>query len=107
MTRPATNTTKHTKTLTMSQALDYSKQMQVAIKGTAKLTQSQSIEIRLHTQANFAEIFKSLVLMPIDNQGNTIGDIYGKAMSQWCANHALRTIAFGVTQYTEPTSSEE
>ena len=104
MTRPATN---QTKTLTMAQALNYSKQMQVAMKGSAKLTPSQALEVRLHTQANFSEIFKSLVLMPIDEQGNTIGDIYGKAMSQWCANHALRTVAFGVTQYTEPASSEE
>jgi len=94
------------KVLTMTEAVNYVEQMKTAITG-GKLTPAQELTVRLHTQANFSELFKSLVLMPIDNNGNTIGDIYGKAMSQWCANHALRSIAFGTTSY-EPldTASE-
>ena len=104
MQRP-TNT--QTKVLTMNEALHYSQQMQTAIKGSAKLTPSQTLEVRLHTQANFSELFKSLVLMPIDEQGNTIGDIYGKPMSQWVANHALRSIAFGITNYEPMATTSE
>jgi len=100
------NKPTQTKVLTMAEAINYSSQMQTAITG-GKLTPAQELTVRLHTQANFSELFKSLVLMPVNAEGQTLADVYGKAMSAWCVNHALRTVAFGITSYEPlPTTSE-
>ncbi len=86
--------------LAMKVAMQYVEQMIESVQGSEKLTPAQQLTVRLHVQAQHNELFKSLVLMPIDNKGTTLTAKYGLVMSAWVANHALRQLAFGRVQYS-------
>lgn len=97
---PANQPAQNVQVLYTEYADKYVQQMINSVTGP-KPTKADLFAIRIHIQANHNEVFKSLVLMPIDSTtGKTLTDKYGKDMGAWCVNKALRTLAFGITHYS-------